>query len=115
MEEQVLWKMIEVIGWKKDHNYNRIKDELSVLEPDTVKELYQFVTKKAIELNKKYQAAWLGYDNGPGIDLGDDSWSDLVYDVVGRGEEFYNSITEDKLRKMGNSCDFAESFEYCFF
>jgi hypothetical protein len=114
MEEQVLWKMIEVIGWKKDHNYNRIKGELSVMEPDTVKELEQFVNKKARELSKKYEAAWLGNDGGPGIDVGDDSWSDLVYDVVGRGEAFYNSITTEKLREMGNSYDFAESFCYCF-
>jgi hypothetical protein len=114
MEEQVLWKMIEVIGWKKDHNYYRIKEELSVMEPDTVKELKQFVDTKARELRKKYEEAWLGRDGGPGIDVGDDSWSDLVYDVVGRGEEFYNSITTEKLREMGNSYDFAESFCYCF-
>lgn len=114
MEEQVLWKMIEVINWKRDHNYKRIEGELSVMEADTVKELKQFVDKKARELSKRYEAAWLGSDGGPGIDVGDDSWSDLVYDVVGRGEKFYNSITEDKLREMGNSHDFAESFCYCF-
>jgi len=114
MEEQVLWKMIEVINWKRDHSYNRIKGLLSVMEPGTVKMLEQFVNNKARELRKKYEAAWLGNDGGPGIDVGDDSWSDLVYDVVGRGEEFYNSITTEKLREMGNSYDFEESFCYCF-
>ena len=114
MEEQVLWKMIEVLNWKRDHSYNRIKGELSVMESDTVIELTQFVDKKVKELHKKYEAAWLGNDGGPGIDVGDDSWGDLIYDVVGRGEKFYNSITTEKLREMGNSYDFAESFIYCF-
>ena len=114
MEEQVLWKMIEVLNWKRDHNYKRIGEELSVMEPDTVKMLEKFVNDKARELRKKYESAWLGRDGGPGIDVGDDSWSDLVYDVVGRGETFYNSITADKLREMASSRDLEESFCYCF-
>lgn len=114
MEEQVLWKMIEVLNWKKDHNYRRITEELSVMENDTVKTLEQFVNRKAKELSKKYEPTWLGTDGGPGIDVGDDSWGDLVYDVVGRGEKFYNSITPEKLIEMGNSGDFQESFCYCF-
>jgi endo-beta-N-acetylglucosaminidase D len=114
MEEQVKWKMIEVLNWKRDHSYKRIKDELSVLEPDTVIELTQFVDKKVKELHKKYEAAWLGNDGGPGIDVGDDSWGDLIHDVVGRGETFYNSITTEKLREMADNYDFEESFCYCF-
>ena len=114
MEEKLLWKTIEDVNWKKDHNYNRIKEELLLIEPNTLNQLKQFVHKKAKELNKKYQQTWLGTDGGPGINVGDDSWNDLIYDIVGRGEKFYNSITEDKLREIGNSLDFEESFCYSF-
>jgi hypothetical protein len=45
--------------------------------------------------------------------VGDDSWSDLIFEVVGRGERFYNAITVDKLREMANNDDYVESFHYC--
>ena len=112
--ESIIWKMVGDLKWKSDHNYNRISLELSNLGEGDFKELKKFVNKKASELYKKYKDAWLGNDGGSGIDVGDDSWSDLIYDVVGRGEDFYNSITTDKLRDMGNDYDFEESFSYCF-
>jgi hypothetical protein len=114
INEEKNWRMVEDLKWKSDHNYNRISLELSNLDEGTFQELKRFVNKKANKLYKEYQNSWLGNDGGPGIDVGDDSWSDLIYDVVGRGEDFYNSITTDKLREMGNKCDFEESFIYCF-
>ena len=108
------WRMIESLKWKSDHDYERISDELSKLDTSVKSELEDFVRNKASILYKKYRDAWLGNDGGPGFSVGDDSWDDLVYDVVGRGEDFYNSITTDKLREMANNKDFEESFSYCF-
>jgi hypothetical protein len=108
------WKLIEATNWDVDHDYRRIHSELSQLDEDTFNELKEFVHNKASLLSKTYEDAWLGHDGGPGIDAGDDSWSDLVYEVVGRGEEFYNSITVEKLRKMADNYDYRESFCYCF-
>ena len=112
--EEKNWRMIGDLKWEYDHNYNRISLELSNLDEGVFQELKEFVNKKANKLYKKYQDSWLGNDGGPGINVGDDSWSDLIYDVVGRGEDFYNSITADNLREMGNKGDFKESFFYCF-
>jgi hypothetical protein len=112
--EQKNWKLIEATNWKSDHSYRRIEVELSSLDDNTFKELKEFVHEKAKTLSKTYYDAWLGRDGGPGFDVSDDSWSDLVYDVVGRGEDFYNSITADKLRGMASNDDYQESFSYCF-
>ncbi len=114
INESKNWKLIEDLKWKSDHDYDRIGLELSNLEKDNFQELKSFVDKKASELAKKYHDAWLGYNDGGGFDVGDDSWSDLVYDVVGRGEKFFNSITADKLREMASNSDYEESFCYCF-
>lgn len=112
--EQKNWKLVESLKWGSDHNYRRIAAELSHLDENTFKELKRFVNKKTGDLGDKYRDAWLGMDDGPGIDVSDDGWSDLRYEVVGRGKEFYNSITVEKLREMADNYDYHESFCYCF-
>lgn len=113
-DEKKNWELIEGTKWKSDHSYKRIEEELRSLDNDAFEELKTFVHEKAYLLSKTYHDAWLGIDGGPGIDASDDGWSDLVYDVVGRGEEFYNNITADKLREMADGYDYEESFSYCF-
>jgi hypothetical protein len=113
MNEQKCWQLIKDAQWKSDHSYNRISKEWFKLPHDEFTVLEEFIHDKAEELGKKYYDAWLGNDGGPGIEASDDGWSDLRYDVVGRGEEFYNSITVDKLREMADNYDYEESFSYC--
>jgi hypothetical protein len=108
-----MWRLIEAAQWKSDHSYKRIRSEWSKLPEDKFQELKEFIHSKASELGRKYENAWLGKDGGPGIDVSDDGWSDLRYDVVGRGEEFYNTITVEKLREMADNYDYQESFSYC--
>ena len=97
----------------RSHSYKRISNEWSKLSEDEFQELKKFIHNKASELGGRYENVWLGKDGGPGFDVSDDSWSDLRYDVVGRGEEFYNSITVEKLREMADNYDYQESFCYC--
>ena len=112
-QEQKCWKMIEDAMWKFDHDYNRISNDWSELPKKEFKMLESFIDSKVEALMEQYEAAWLGRDGGPGIAVSDDGWSDLVYDVVGRGERFYDSITVKKLREMANKHDYKESFAYC--
>ena len=112
--EKNSWQLVESLRWKLDHDYKRIATELSHLDEDTFRGLRKFVDQKVNLLGNKYNDAWLGKDGTDGIDASDDGWSDLRYDVVGRGEEFYNSITVDKLKEMANNYDYRESFCYCF-
>ena len=110
--EKELWRLIETANWEDDHDYDRIatfyKKELNDKE---FKELEDFARNKGADLYDKFEQDWLGK---PGISVGDDSWSDLLAEVVGRGEIFYNSITAVKLRKMVKNRDFEENFFYSF-
>ena len=108
-----MWQLIESAQWESDHDYKRIRNEWSKLPENKFEELKEFIYKKSRELGTKYRDAWLGNDGGPGIDASDDGWSDIRYEVVGRGEEFFNSITVEKLREMADEYDYRESFCYC--
>jgi len=112
-QEQKCWKLIEDAKWKLDHDYNRISRDWAEMSDKEFKALKLFINEKVNALAEKYEAAWLGQDGGPGIKVGDDGWSDLIYDVVGRGERFYNSVTADQLREMAKNDDYEESFAYC--
>jgi len=112
-QEQKCWKMIEDAMWTFDHDYERISHNWSELSKKEFKMLETFVENKASSLFEKYEAAWLGQDGGKGINASDDSWSDLIFEVVGRGERFYDAITADKLREMADNDDYVESFHYC--
>jgi hypothetical protein len=113
INEKRYWQLIKEAQWKSDHNYRRISREWKTLPNDEFEMLKKFIDEKADELDKKYHDAWLGKDGGGGFDVSDDGWSDLRYEVVGRGEEFYNSITVEKLREMAEDFDYHESFGYC--
>ena len=110
--ENEYWQQIEKLEWAKDANYNRIEKYLK--DSFTVSECIQlndFVENKTNQLRIRFHDDWLG---DPGIDVSDDGWSDLVNEVVGRGKEFYETITVEKLQEMANVMDYHESFSYCF-
>ena len=115
-KEQKCWKMIEDAKWKLDHDYERISTAWAELPEKEFDMLEKFINKRAEDLFNIFEPYWLGqndFNDGEGIPVSDDSWSDLVYDVVGRGERFYNSITAEKLLEMAENYDYKESFAYC--
>ncbi len=109
LTEEQLWHLIEGAEWTKDHDYNRIQEEYKRLSDNEHAQLDEFVDQKCKELHDKYKKDWLG---NPGIAVSDDGWSDLRAEVVGRGKEFYNSITVEKLQEMANTNDYHENFQY---
>tara|TARA_R110000772_G_scaffold63815_2_gene142725 strand:- start:277 stop:639 length:363 start_codon:yes stop_codon:yes gene_type:complete len=107
-----LWNRIEELNWASDHDIDRVEEYIkNRYSFSSARELAEFADSKVIELCQKYEDAWLGV---PGIACSDDSWSDLAYEVVGRGREFFETITASKLREMANTNDYQESFGYCF-
>ena len=107
-----LWKQVEELNWQSDGDYRRIEEFIkNRYNLSSAKELAEFVDSKATELGHEFEKAWLG---DPGIACSDDSWSDLRYEVVGRGQEFFETITTSKLRDMALDQDYRESFAYCF-
>ncbi len=111
LTEQELWKLIESADWKSDYDYERIQELFSKLPKSTFEQLSEFYGEKHSALYDKFESDWLG---DPGIPVGDDSWSDLTAEVVGRGQRFYNAITAKKLRKMAITYDYMENFGYSF-
>ena len=110
--ENEYWQQIEELEWSKDGDYKRIEQQLKDnFTPSEAKQLDDFVRNKVDELGKRFHNDWLG---DPGIDVSDDSWGDLRNEVVGRGKEFYESITVAKLQEMADNNDYNESFSYCF-
>ena len=53
---------------------------------------------------------------GRGIDVGEDSWGDLRFDVISRGKEFYDKAINSSyvMKKMAEHRDYSESFIYGF-
>ena len=116
IKEQKCWELIKEANWKLDHSYKRISSSWAQLPREEFEMLKYFIDKKVNVLCGEFESHWLGrngFNNGKGIPVSDDSWSDLCYDVVGRGEDFYNSITVEKLLQMAESHDYEESFGYC--
>tara|TARA_R110000796_G_scaffold45933_1_gene111056 strand:- start:88 stop:456 length:369 start_codon:yes stop_codon:yes gene_type:complete len=110
--ENEYWQQIEDLEWSKDGDYRRIEQQLKDnFPPSEARQLDDFANNKVIELGKRFNDDWLGT---PGISVSDDGWGDLRNEVVGRGKEFYESITVAKLQEMANTNDYNESFSYCF-
>lgn len=116
LTENQMWKLIEDLNWKKNKNQKDYKSKankklVNKLTKSEFMQLKNFVLKKWKLLDRKYQGDWLGT---PGIPVGDDSWMDLRAEVVGRGKDFYNNITPEKMRTMAKNGDYTESFIYIF-
>lgn len=111
LSEDELWQLIENLNWSLDHDYKRIGNELKLSDPDISNALVEFVCRKQGEIASQYEEDWLGE---PGIEVSDDGWSDLTAEVVGRGKEFYENITVEKLQVMANTSNYYENFNYSF-
>ena len=111
LDEEQYWRWIEELEWSKDGDYKRaeqyLKDNFSKSE---VNELNKFRARKVNRLSQLFDSYWLE----DVIPVGEDSWSDLRNEVVGRGKEFYENITVEKLKEMGYNSDYNESLSYCF-
>jgi hypothetical protein len=102
------WEIIESLNW--DGDYKRCEKQLvDTYSMDKIIQVETFVDEKVNQLDKQFHQDWLD-----DIEVSDDGWSDLRYEVVGRGKLFYESITKEKLMEMAENFDYHESFAYCF-
>lgn len=99
------WEVIAELKW--DGNFKRCKQELlkKYSKPD-VEEFEKFVRDLTTDLDKRFKHY--------AIPCGDDGWSDIRAEVVGRGQEFFENITVTKLHLMAIDTDYHESFIYIF-
>ena len=107
--EDQLWSKIEELEWKKDNDCERIEQYLkdNFTLPETLS-LVDFINEKVELLYNKYESSQRI------IDVSDDGFNDLTNEVVGRGKEFYENITVEKLQEMVSTNDYHENFFYGF-
>jgi len=113
--DDFFWHVIDLLDYKKDNDYKRVNKYLTDLNR------LAGVPTKTIKLIKdildlKTNTLHLVSNGGEDIDVGDDGWSDLRYDVVSRGKEFFDEVVDDPsiMKKMAKENDYTESFAYGF-
>ena len=109
------WDFVNKADWSSDYDYNRIKKYLhsnyDSLEIEKLKIVYDQLYGG---LYHRFENDWLGNNGGVGIGVSDDSWSDLLSMVIGRGKDFHDNITATELKRMGDTRDYRENFGYIF-
>lgn len=105
--EYFLWRQIENMNFNI-HGYigaSRYLIEDSGLTIQEMIDIRDFAEMKALNL----------YDKLLDVKgVGDDGYSDLLWQIVANGEEFYNNITLEEAQNMINEDRYAESFAYSF-
>jgi hypothetical protein len=108
-KESVLWQVIEDMdfnarGYRNAGNYLINESGLSF---EGMQQVVQFANAKVDELYSKLMEAghYLGSDDG---------YSDLLWQIVANGEDFYNNITVEEAKKMIDEDRYTESFAYAF-
>ena len=111
--DDFFWYIIDLVDYKKDDDYRRVKKYLTDLNrlagvPSNVfKLLSRIIMFKSTALD-------ISSGRGRGIDVSDDSWGDLRVDVISRGKEFYDKAVKSSyvMKKMAEHRDYTESFMY---
>ena len=105
--ERFLWQQIEDMNFN-ERGYKGAGEYLvteSSLTLKGMREVHDFAVNKVCAL----------YDKLTDIQgVSDDSFSDLCWQIVANGEEFYNNITLDKAQEMADNYEYTESFAYAF-
>jgi hypothetical protein len=105
-----IWRIIESLNWTKDHDVTRVTAQFLLLSRREAQLTNEFVFERVEELLKKYKrlqvlGKWKKQDS---------LFSNLMADVVARGEAFYNEINATKLKKMMKEEDLETNFEDVF-
>jgi len=110
-----MWALIEEINWKSRsrtrHGYEGGKQFLlDNFTKETCDALRDFAKKQKNALYVRVANYESDYGRC-GNYGGDDSYDDMLWHVVGLGEDIYNMIMDNP--KLLDRIDFVESFSYC--
>lgn len=111
--DDLFWYIIDLVDYKKDDDYRRVKkylmdlNRLAGVPSNVFKLLSRVIMFKSTALD-------ISSGRARGIDVGDDSWGDLRVDVISRGKEFYDKAIKSSyvMKKMAEHRDYTESFMY---
>lgn len=107
MPEARFWKLVELANWPCDYNRMRMvyRKMLSKKECESFR----------YTLDKAYGALSDVADTIENLPVGDDSYGDLRYHIIGLGEKRFYEYCNDKLmiQELAESGGYKESFGYC--
>lgn len=112
-----MWNYIKRMNWatacKKRQGYYDVKNYLlHSYSKDIIDELEAFARERVSELIARVDKYDDENNARSGDYGGDDSHGDMMYHVIGLGEDKFNEIMADPSKL--NGMDFTESFNYCF-
>lgn len=110
--DDLFWFIVDMVDYKSDNDYKRVNklfldlNRFAGVPTNLINKFRSILGFKIDVLSGR-----IG-DNITGVS--DDSWSDLRYDVVSRGKDFYNKALNDYtiVQKMSDDYDYSESFSY---
>ena len=111
-----MWALIEEINWKSRSRTRRGYEGgkqflLDNFTKETCDALRDFAKKQKDALYKRVDTYQKENNCSCGDWGGDDSFGDMLWHVVGLGEDIYNMIMDNP--KLLDRIDFVESFSYC--
>lgn len=123
MSDKDFWLIIEECDWKKDFNYDRIRQKLEAeYNKDIRNQLIDFISARRKELYARLEQfgrtkvkgdyehrgiCWVG--------CSDDGLSDLVNHIIGLGENEFNKVMKNPMaaKTRAGAGKYKESFAYC--
>lgn len=111
-DESAFWKFVSTVGWKRQGG-PFIEKAAGAFDVKQVKGFEKIYSKKFGQLYDALTPYWTGTKK-PHIGLGDDSFSDLVSDIVGAGQRAYYAITPAKAARSSDIGGFDEGFSGVF-
>ena len=107
MNDTKFWEIVEKCGWSKSTDYKAIRKMLE--ETYSNRELCEFRDMLHIKYNKLYKTLDKVVTN-----LGDDSFDDLLYHIIGLGREEYDKVMKTTAFgvERAKAYNFVESFVY---
>jgi hypothetical protein len=111
MTDDEMWTIIESVDWSRDRSVIRCRRFVNAnYGIDIMDKLYTFILKLESQFYRKFS------DASNLLEIGDDSFGDLMSDIIGHGKAFFESIDSmDKVLDFFKEKGAEESFKYVFF
>jgi hypothetical protein len=99
--DETFWELIDSLDWPSDKNPERIREEM-LLWPQSQREAFELaLSSKVFGLAERFKGV-----------VPDGNLDQLMGEVVARGEDFYNRIDSETVRRFFRTETFEESFLY---
>jgi len=118
MEEGVFWKLVEKAEWAKSTDYTKDYTKIKIMYLKTLTEKGASSFRNTANELYRTMVNFIHDKTEQGeldLNIGDDSFSDLIFHIIGLGEkEYYGCLGNCKMiQDRAEKKDYQESFGYC--